>query len=56
MLRRNSLVVQWLRLRAFTDEGPVSTPGWRSKNLTSPLGIAKKRKNVEEKITFRVFQ
>ena len=29
----NSLVVQWLGLRAFTAEGPGSIPGWGTKIL-----------------------
>jgi len=56
MLRGNFLVVQWLRLHASTAEGPVSTPGWRSKISQVPWTWPKKKKNVEGKITFRVFQ
>ena len=39
---RTSLVVQWLRLQAFTAGGVSSIPGWGTKILHAPTAQPKK--------------
>ena len=43
--RRNSLVVQWLRLQASTAGGPGSIPGWGAKILQAAHTAKKTNKN-----------
>ena len=40
-----SLVVQWLRLHAYTSRGAGSIPGWGTKNST--CHTAKRKRKVE---------
>ena len=41
----NSLVVQWLGLRAFTGEGAGSIPGWGTK-ITQDTWHSQKKKRI----------
>ena len=47
----NSLVVQWLRLGAFTAVSLGSIPGWGTK-VPRPCGTAKKKKKIKLKKIF----
>ena len=47
--RGNSLVVQWLGLRAFTAEGPGSIPDRGTKILQATQCSQKKRKKKENR-------
>ena len=45
----NSLVIQWLGLRAFTAEGVGSTPGWELSSC-KPRSMAPQNTNKQKNI------
>ena len=54
---RNSLVVQWLELCAFTAKGPGSLPGWGAKIAgEAQLSGKKKKKYRTIKHTHKITQ